>query len=154
MTIRPMTEKDIPKLVEMGAKAHMESQYKGMKFIPEKFRSFLCQFIGNVYLLCIVAVKDEEIIGAMAGQVDETYFSNELTASDLFVYISPEHRGSRAFYLLCSEYIAWARQKQGRMIFLANTYGYESEKVGDIYQRIGFEQIGGIYRQEVSYVRK
>jgi GNAT superfamily N-acetyltransferase len=145
-----MIEDDIQTLVEMGAKAHKESAYNVMSYSPERCIDLGKQILTHPdFMLCSVVEKNEQIIAFLMAECCPAYFSDEKTASDLLVYVLPEHRGSRAFLLLCLDYVAWAKRQGAKIIFLSNTTGYEPEKVGKLYQQLGFEQIGGIYRMEV-----
>jgi GNAT superfamily N-acetyltransferase len=152
MKVRTITEADIPVLVDMGAKAHEESKYKGLSFSVDKCTELCHRLIGDSNLLCVVAVKEDMIVGILAASANPTYFSCDRTASDILIYVLPKHRGSWAFFVLCSEYLRWAKESGAKIIFLSNTTGYEPEKVGKLYQKLGFEQVGGIYRQEVHNV--
>lgn len=150
MIVREMTESDIPVLVKIGSQAHLESEYRTMTFSSEK-----CERLGQAMyslenLKCFVVERDGEIIGFLMASVDEGYFTDEKTTSDLLVYVKPEWRGSRAFYLLITEYIAWAKEQDAKLIFLSNSTGYEPEKIGKLYERLGFHRVGGIFQMEVQ----
>jgi len=150
--VRPMTESDIPILIQMGLRAHLESEYRNMRFSPEK-----CERLGQAMnslsnLQCFVVERNEEIIAFLMASVEEGYFTNEKTASDLLVYVKPEWRGGRAFYMLVFEYIEWAKEQDVKLIFLSNSTGYEPAKVGRLYEHLGFHQVGGIFQMEVKDV--
>ena len=132
----------------MGRKAHEESEYNVMSFNPDKCVQLCEQIINLPVMLGVVTLKDDIITGVLAAGVHPAYFSDELTSSDLLVYVLPEHRGSRAFYMLCIFYVSWARSKGARLIFLRNSTGIEPAKIGKLYERMGFEHIGDIYRME------
>ena len=149
MIIRQITKDDIPRLIEIGLMCHQESEYNVMSFSGNKCIALCERIIAEPQMLGTVTVKDSVITGVLVAAAIPAYFSDEITASDLLVYVLPEYRGSRAFYMLCLSYVGWARTKGARLIFLRNSTGIESEKVGKIYQRMGFEHVGGIYRMEV-----
>ena len=148
MIIRPITIDDIPALIGIGRKVHQESEYNVMSFNPQKCELLCHSIITNPDMFGRVTVKEGVIIGVVVAGVCPTYFSDELNASDLLVYVLPEYRGTRAFFMLCIEYIAWAKIMGARLIFLRNSTGIEPEKTGNLYQRMGFQHIGGIYRME------
>ena len=148
MIIRQITHDDIPRLIEIGLMCHQESEYSVMSFSANKCIALCERTIAEPQMLGTVTAKDGVITGVLVAAAIPAYFSDEITASDLLIYVLPEHRGSRAFYMLCLSYVGWARAKGARLIFLRNSTGIESEKVGNIYQRMGFEHVGGIYRME------
>jgi GNAT superfamily N-acetyltransferase len=146
--IRQITYDDIPTLIEIGRKAHEESEYNVMSFNPDKCMRLCEQIINSPAMLGIVTLKDDVIAGVIVAAVYPGYFTDELTASDLLVYVLPGYRGTRAFYRLCIFYITWARLQGAKLIFLRNSTGIEPEKVGKLYERMGFAQVGGIFRKE------
>lgn len=148
MIIRQITKDDIPKLIEIGLMCHQESEYSVMSFSANKCIALCERIITEPQMLGMVTVKDSEITGVLVAAAIPAYFSDEINTSDLLVYVPPEYRGTRAFYLLCVSYIGWARTKGARLIFLRNTTGIEADKVGRLYERMGFSQVGGIYRME------
>ncbi|MFA5401803.1 MAG: GNAT family N-acetyltransferase [Dehalococcoidia bacterium] len=148
MIIRQITHDDIPKLIEIGLMCHQESEYNIMSFSANKCIALCERIISEPQMLGMVTVKDNETTGVLVAAAIPAYFSDEINASDLLVYVPPEYRGTRAFYLLCLSYIGWARTKGARLIFLRNTTGIEADKVGRLYERMGFSRVGGIYRME------
>jgi len=147
--VRLMEERDISRLVEMGAQAHAESEYRLINYDREKATS-LCRraLVGNG-VVCLVCCRDEAILGVLVAEAYEPYFSHERVASDLFVYVLPEHRGGRAFVLLVWSYIGWAKRISAKLIFLRTSTGIKPKQTSDLYRRLGFAEIGGIYRMEV-----
>lgn len=149
MIIRPFTSDDIPRLIEIGHMAHEESEYRTMEFSEEKCKHLCRQIILKPEMFGRVAERDGVIVGVAIGGIFPPYFSSDLNASDLLFYVLPEHRGSRAFYVLCIEFIAWAKISGAKLIFMRNTTGVMPGKVGELYERMGFSKVGGIYRMEV-----
>ena len=149
MIIRPFKDDDIPALIDIGRKAFEESEYRAMQYDEKKCEHLCRQIMMKPELFGRVAVRDGVIIGVAVGGIFPPYFSDDLNASDLLFYVLPEYRGTRAFYVLCIEFIAWAKVNGAKLIFLRNTTGIMPEKVGALYERMGFSTVGGIYRMEV-----
>ena len=146
MDIRQLAEADIPQITRLGRLMHDESQYSYLHFSPDKVIAKCNDALVNPQIQCWVTVKDETVTGMMAGQVFEYEFGQSLIASDILVFVSPEHRGGTAFLRLVKEYIEWSKSLSAEMIFLNQTTGTAQEAVARLYQRIGFESVGGIYR--------
>jgi GNAT superfamily N-acetyltransferase len=143
-----MTENDIPALVAMGRIAHTESSYKSMEYSENRCTDLGYLTLDNPdALLCLVAEKDNEIIGFCMAAIEAAYFSDEKTASDLMFYVLPEHRGSWAFLMLVRAYVQWTKDKGAKLIFLGNTFG--DETIDALYLKLGFQRMGGIFRMEV-----
>jgi GNAT superfamily N-acetyltransferase len=144
-----MTEADIQALVTMGSRAHSESEYRKMSFNPDK-----CERLGQAMyslsnLKCFVVEQYNKIIAFLMASVEEGYFTDEKTSTDLLVYVLPEWRGSRAFYLLVRAYIGWAKEQGAKLVFLSSSTGYDPEKITSLYTRLGFHRVGGIFQMEV-----
>jgi len=148
MIIRPMTEDDIKILVGMGDMAHKESAYNVLSFDASK-----CTTLGNLILCnpetlcCLVAEKDDKIVGFLMASISEAYFSVEKVASDLLVYVLPDYRGSRAFLMLIASYVRWSKEHGAKLVFLGNTFG--DSTVDALYIKLGFRHMGGLFRMEV-----
>lgn len=148
MKIRPFTHDDIPQLIALGRRAHEESEYRGLVFDEDKCRALCEAAISSDAFIAMVAVTEETITGILLAAVADAYFSTDKTAGDLLVYVPPEHRGTRSFYMLAVAYVVQAREKGARLIFLRSSTGIETEKTESLYRRLGFKKMGGIYRME------
>ena len=145
MDIRQLAEADIPQITRLGRLMHDESQYSYLHFSPDKVIAKCNDALVNPQIQCWVTVKDETVTGMMAGQVFEYEFGQSLIASDILVFVSPEHRGGTAFLRLVKEYIEWSKSLGAELIFLNQTTGVNQEATGKLYQRIGFDPVGGMY---------
>lgn len=146
--VRDATLDDIPAMVALGAIMHAESRYSFMAYDGEKVAitlKTLMQTGGFVR----VHVKDGEIDGGMVGYMGNPWFSGERVASELALFVVPGKRGGMAAWYLLSEFVAWAEQQGAREITLAITTGVKVEETGRMYQRLGFEQVGGVFKRRV-----
>lgn len=146
--VRDATLDDIPAMVALGEIMHAESRYSFMAYDGEKVAitlKTLMQTGGFVR----VHVKDGEIDGGMVGYMGNPWFSGERVASELALFVVPGKRGGMAAWYLLSEFGAWAENQGAREITLAITTGVKVEETGRMYQRLGFEQVGGVFKRRM-----
>ncbi len=148
MIIRPIEPRDVDALIEIGRQAHEESEYREMSFDEAKCRALCESAIDRWSFIALVAERDGAIIGMLLAAIAPAYFSTDLTAGDLLFYVLPTHRGSRACHRLCRAYIDMARTLGAKLIFLRNSTGIKPDETGELYERMGFAHVGGIYRME------
>ena len=140
---------DIPRLLELGAAMHAESQWESVPFSVEKVEQLYQMLIGNEDALFIVAERDNKIIGMMAGTVQEHWMSEARVACDLFVFIEPAHRGGITGPRMLDLYTGWSLNKNVGLIMLGAMTGVAPQKTARLFGLLGYEQMGTMHR----YVR-
>lgn len=146
--IRPATPADIPRLLELGEAMHGESRLRDIAFSREKVERLLTNLAAGKGCL-LVAERDGEIIGGFAGVLTPYYFSEEMMAVDLALFVSQDRRGGLAAVMLIRSFIEWAFQNGAREALLGTNFGAES-KANQLYGRIGLGQVGGLFSSGVS----
>lgn len=145
--VRDATLADIPAMVALGAIMHAESRYSFMPYDGEKVAITLKTLIGTGFVR--VHERDGEIDGGMVGYMSESWFSRAKVAAELALFMTPGKRGGMAAWDLLSEFSAWAENQGAQEITLAITTGVKVEETGRMYQRLGFEQVGGVFKRRV-----
>jgi len=145
--VRDATLDDIPAMVALGAIMHAESRYNFMAYDGEKVSATLRSLIGVGFAR--VHERDGEIDGGMVGYMSEAWFSRAKVAAELALFVTPGKRGGMAAWYLLSEFSAWAENQGAQEITLAITTGVKVEETGRMYQRLGFEQVGGVFKRRV-----
>lgn len=144
--IRLATLQDIPRLVELGALMHAESRYARLSFSREKVAAILQAVIerGAVF----VAERDGEIIGGFAGVVEPHWFSTDLIATDLALFVEPGKRGGFAAAHLVDAFLDWAAQRGAVMTDILINTGIRTEDTARLFDRLGGKAAGLIYTWE------
>lgn len=145
--VRDATLADIPAMVALGTIMHAESRYSFMPYDGEKVAITLKTLIGAGFVR--VHERDGEIDGGMVGYMSEAWFSRAKVAAELALFVTPGKRGGMAAWYLLSEFSAWAENQGAQEITLAITTGVKVEETGRMYQRLGFEQVGGVFKRRV-----
>lgn len=148
---------DVFGMVDLLVEQHARSIYFGsVKVDPVFARRLLAQAIqrngGKTDGSTFVAVIDNEageIEAFIVGVLSRVYhIGNKLCAQDMFL-VATDGAPPLASRRLLAAYIEWARGNPGvHEINLSHTDALpEGERMGPLYERMGFQRCGGIYRR-------
>lgn len=139
--IRQATHADIPRLVELGAMMHAESPaYSRLAFSPEKLATTLGVTVDRGFAQ--VVETDWRVIGGMFGLVVPHWFSDDLQACDLALFIEPQFRGGMAAVRLLRAYGEWAKESGAKQILFGITTGIDVETTQMLCERLGWRRAG------------
>lgn len=148
--IRNATAGDIPALIELGARMYLESRYAETSPFDEQKCAELAQHLIAAPGGCVlVAERDSQVIGWLAGGIAEQWFSRKLMAFEYGLFIAPEHRGGSAGPRLAKTFIAWAADNGAAVINMGITTGVHEERTGAMYERLGLSRTGLLYSKEI-----
>lgn len=121
---------------------HEESCYSSLNFDPERVLDRCNQIFDNPgTMIGNVVIDNGQIVGMMGGYIAPYDYGDDMIASDILVYVTPDYRGSTAFIKLIRAYVAWALPL-AKLVFLTQTTGINPDVVSDLYQRLGFRPVG------------
>ena len=86
-----------------------------------------------------VAIKNEQIVGFIAGVVVEQFLSHDTFACDIGVFVLPEFRGGSYFLRLVKTFENWAKEKGAQEIQLGVSTGVHPEQTVRMYERLGYK---------------
>jgi hypothetical protein len=112
MTIRPAALDDLDRLLALGREMHVESSYRSLNFDEQKARMFLMRLMSDQYVR--VYEQDDKILGGMVGMSVQPWFSNDLYAVDIALFISAKHRGSLAAARLIKDFCCLGKTNRGK----------------------------------------
>ena len=124
---------------------HAESKYRCYNFDPLKLANTISELIEVKKGIALVAVVQGKIVGGLIGYLAEHYFGCDLAAYGLALFIDAEHRNGMVGPRLIKQYVAHARDKGASEIVFSNTTGYEMERVGRLFLRLGFSHDGYVF---------
>jgi len=139
--IRQATLLDVEAMIALGARMHDESpRFRKFDYRPQKLRALAERVIpaGGAF----VAEVSGRIVGMFVGFIAEQYFGNARYASDLLVYVAPEHRGGSAFPRLFKAWESWARSQDVDEICLGIGTEVTAERTMVLYERLGYRRAG------------
>lgn len=146
--VREATGNDIPALVELGRVMHSEAPALRHAPYHEGKVSFM---LGQALTTCVIYLHEAEdgaVDGFFVGIVVERWFSRAKFASDLALFVTPDRRGGLIAYRLIDAFLTWCQKNafEPRDVQLGITTGVTAEATGKLYERLGFERVGGIYQ--------
>lgn len=130
----------------LAKRMHDEGTFKGNGWNPEKLRIILAQ--PNT--VCIL-IRDEDgaYYGGIIGAVFEHFFSDDLVAGDMGLFIVPEKRGASAAVKLIRAFEDWARSVGAKEVHLGQTTGVEIDRTRKLYESLGYTVVGFASRKEL-----
>jgi GNAT superfamily N-acetyltransferase len=141
--IRRATAEDFPRLVELGHAMHQESpRFSKMPYSEEKIMTLLGGMCYHDNAIVLVAEREAEIVGMMLGFVAEQFFGPSKTASELVVYVTPEHRGGTVAPRLIYVFEDWAKWHGCAEIVLGVSTEVAADRTAKFYQRMGYAHSG------------
>jgi GNAT superfamily N-acetyltransferase len=144
MIIRKGTQEDIDQAIELGKAYHLESPMgqSSMTFNEDKCRE-LCRYLLQNGL-GIVAEDGGQLVGMMGAYITTHFFTDDVVAQDVLIYIKPSYRGVGLSKRLISVYIFWALEQgvKRENIFIGINSGINASKTEKIYQTLGFKRHG------------
>jgi len=148
--IRPATEADIPRLIELGQAMHEESpEYRGISYDPEKVGSTLKALINGAGVI-FAYERSGEIHGALAGWIEEFWFSREKQAGDFALFVDPEYRNGLIAVKLALAFHSWAHLLGARRVQMGITTGVHADATGRLYRSLGMQDSGLLFQKDFS----
>lgn len=141
--IRQATIEDIPRLIELGRMMHAESRYAALDYAPQKVDALLQRLIADGFM--VVAQSGERVVGGFAGMISEHWFSHDLIAADLALFIEPDARGGMTAPRLVRAFRDWARGRGAKLIHAGITTGVHEEETARLYEALGGRKCGELY---------
>ena len=145
-----MLEKDVPEVIELGARMHQESRYNRWEYDKNYCAEMAKRVLSEKGLFFSDIAREEgKLVGMMFGFLNRIPFCNASAAIDLIVYVIPEKRNGRLAMKLIKDYERWARIVGAEEIQLGVSSGTNPDKVAKFYNRLGYTSYGHFLRKEV-----
>lgn len=141
--IRAATFDDIPVLLDLGERMHAESpRFSQLTFCRDKMTRTFQVVMGTDLGLLDVAEIDGRIVGLMLALAFEHYCSPDIVATELALYVEPEHRGSLIGLRLIKRYRQWADGIGAKHTTAGVSTGVHTEQTARLYEAAGFQRFG------------
>jgi GNAT superfamily N-acetyltransferase len=110
--ILPIMPEDLPTVVRLCEQSHGESMFSNLPFAVNKVRRNLITFItDDAMFFAMKATLNGKIIGFHFGQKGEMTFSDASIGVERGLYVVPESRGTRAFFLMVEAFYKWCDER-------------------------------------------
>lgn len=139
--IREARHEDVETLLALAREMHAESpRYSVLAFSDDKVRGLFRRLIDSPDGLLLVADHGERIVGGLAAAILPHWFSDDLFASDLGVFLLPGCRGGMTAVRLVKAYIEWAKFRGALTIQLGISTGVQVDETAALYRRLGLKE--------------
>lgn len=146
MKLRLATINDLPDLVVLGRQLHQESTFSAMDYDGEIVKESLADLINKNQFVVVAEDINGIVVGVMAGSVNQSWFGNDLIASDLVLLIRKDRRGGVIAVRLIQHFVHWAKLAGAKQIRPGVTTGNKNAEA--LYERLGFQRCGSTYFME------
>lgn len=142
MLVREATRDDVGAVMEMGRAMHAESpSLRGLDYDEAKVLNLIEFLIANPNSGGVLVAEIEGKIGGMLlFFVAEHFFGKDKYASDLCVYLRPEHRGGRGFLRLIRAFETRAGELGVAEKLLGISTGVHPERTAAALTRLGYDR--------------
>ncbi len=143
MKVRPATtDADRMALFRLCVAFHKETHFSEFPLNPMKVLNHLQWWTTHIDALALLAMHDTAgPVGFFLGKVAPPWFADDLTAIEDAFYVLPEHRGSRAAYMLVREFVAWGKARGARHCRAGVSSG--AGRAGErLYEHFGMVNMG------------
>jgi hypothetical protein len=146
-----LTREDALELLKIANQMHKTSpNYSDRPFDAQRIWTLFDTSVKHPSKVCVVYAKEgDEIIGGILGHMTPQYFSGDMVASDLGMFLKPEHRGGTAFVRLFKAFERWAVEHKATSIIVGHTTGNNTEKSKSMFTKLGYLFLGYIFQKEL-----
>jgi hypothetical protein len=145
--IRRATIGDFDDLLLSLNRLHQESVFRNIPINGNKLKSFVTSFIADPRSICIVYESVAcKIDGMLLGYVKPYFFSDELGAWDIALYVRPERRGSMIAFKLWREFKARSTELGARVLWSGTSAGIAPARTRKFFTGLGMAEVGSLYR--------
>lgn len=139
--IRVATLDDVPALVALGAAMHAESpRFSRLRFSGERLAATLRAAVQGHFSR--VVEIDGQIVGGLVALLTPHWFSDDLMACDLALFMDPRFRGTMAPARLLREYGAWAVAHGSKLTLFGVMTGVGVDQTVALCERVGWRRAG------------
>lgn len=144
--LRLATPDDLPALCVMGRLMHNESGFAGLDYDIDRVKETVADLMDKSQLVLVAEATNGELVGGMLGRCAPTWFGNDLIATELALFVAPEHRGGLLAARMVMTFVRWARMAGARQIRPGVNSGCMTAV--RLYERLGFRRCGATFVME------
>lgn len=138
MQITRLSDNQFDEFFELVKSMVAEAEFKDAA--PD--RQIIWTAYKNPKVATFIAVKENKIIGFLAGVIGPYFFSTKMRVCDIGFYVIPEYRGSRAAIRLLAALENWAKENNVADVCIGQTTAVNMEKTQQFYNRLGYSTVG------------
>jgi len=140
--IRPVKEADRGELLAIASLMHLESWFSNLSMSIPKVHHLIDLALNSnmAFARTFTVGREDRVCGFFMGMVQPHYFSEDLFAVDLGLYIERAHRGGGGIAAMrcIREFEEWAARKGVKEIMLGVSAGIADMKAIALYEALGY----------------
>lgn len=141
--IRDMTHDDINAVLALGASLVLESpNFRTKTFDKAKCDKLLRVMLSSDLHGMFVAEEGGSLVGVALMYVTEQLFGPDKYASDILIYVTPEHRGGPTAFKFIKKIEQWASETGVPEITFGIGTGIHLDKTVRMYEKMGYKVTG------------
>lgn len=141
--IRTFEKSDVPEVVSLIEQLHKESSFSQISFDQDHCTVNVEQWIAqDIYWAQGAFDTNKKLFAVYAGYIAQYYFSKEIGAYDLLMYVEPQRRGGYTIVKLVKNFESWAKSMGAKEIRPGTSTGINNEMSKKFYEALGFKNIG------------
>lgn len=130
--------------------ANLTETMPGEPFSVEKLAATFDRGITKAEPTIWVVEKNRKAIGFMASYIRGFDYRDGHYTTQRVIYVSPEHRGTRAAVLLAKELVRWSKSIGAVKIEGGNDNSFNSDRTAAFLEHFGFENVGFAMRKRLE----
>lgn len=141
MFVRLVMDYDKADVVRMLV-ANLEETMPGEPYSVEKLNALFDKSIATAQPTIWVVEHRRKAIAVLMSYMLQFDYRDGLYTTQRVIYVSPEHRGTRAAVLLAKHLVTWSKNLGAAKIKGGNDNSFRSERTAGFLEHFGFERVG------------
>jgi|TARA_R110000787_G_scaffold109661_2_gene218211 hypothetical protein len=133
---------DVSAITAMLIEMHNGAEIKLTSVNTEKLVNKINEALHQGVIL--IAQKDDKVVGSIGGLIVSDWWSDEKHLSDLWFYVSPSCRKSKAALLLSKGFIKIAKEAK-LPVRLGHVFSGDVDRKDKFFERLGMNKAGSLY---------
>lgn len=147
MFVRLAMDYDEADFVRMSV-ANLEETLPGEPYSVERLKQTFHAGITKAQPTIFVVEHQRKVIGFAAAYICTFDYRDGHYTTQRVIYVSPEHRGTRASVLLVRELVRWSQSIGAAKIDGGNDNSFNSDRTAAFLEHFGFKRVG-IYLEKL-----
>lgn len=150
--VRKATLEDMERAAELAREMWAESGgwYAAFDLNEAKYHELMVAMIQSPKHCVLAYERDGEVIGGIAGGLAEMPATDVKVACDMFLFVTPDQRGTIAAARLVKAFVKWAEEVGAHGVSMGISTNINPERTGRLYEKLGFTNVGALYTMRLE----
>ena len=150
VVVREMRPGDELNLIALGKMMHEESPiYRDLPFDVMKLKNLSSFIYESDLVRCLVAEKENKLIGMYIASVAPYWFSSSIMMIDTVLYVHPFHRGSSAVPRMLRKMREWGKSMGAIKSSVGVSSGIDTERTVCFFEKLGYDKAAILMQKDI-----